>query len=155
MDGHQASLGIGSSSSSVAGAEASGRVDDILVAGSDRLIEEGGRAQQDDGPWRTIEGEGSAPIPAGLEAKEWTEVVAQHIPADDYTCAICMDDMQEAREQARAGGSGAEVQQQPFAQLGCWHTFCELCVREYVSVSTARCHDLTLRSPTCREPLRG
>ena len=69
--------------------------------------------------------EGLAPLPPGLLAQAWS-VVRDSTLGTGGDCAICLEEM----------GVGFETTTSLVVQLGCKHTYCELCVRQLIERAT-------------------
>jgi hypothetical protein len=82
---------------------------------------------------------GLAPLPAGLAAALWSDVVASSLPEGDVSCCICHDGFTEELE-----GGGVRV----VTQLQCRHTYCVLCLRQLATSRAAR--KQPLHCPQCR-----
>jgi hypothetical protein len=80
-----------------------------------------------------------APLPAGLAAAFWSDVVASSLPEGDESCCICTEDFTEELE-----GGGVRL----VTQLQCRHTYCVLCLRQLATNRATRRQPL--HCPQCR-----
>jgi len=71
--------------------------------------------------------EGLSPLPPGFQAEPWSAVRDSSMGGED--CAICLESMMAA------DGSESLV-----VQFRCKHTFCEICVREFLQTAARRGH---------------
>jgi hypothetical protein len=72
--------------------------------------------------------EGLAPLPHGLQAELWSAVRDSSLGGED--CAICLENM--------AAGSQSGAAAWLVVQFRCKHTFCEICVREFLQAAARR-----------------
>ena len=90
--------------------------------------------------------EGLAPLPPGLQAKPWSAVRDSSLGGED--CAICLENMAAGSESSGAAAASLVV------QFGCKHTFCEICVREFLQISAkkgrGRGGEVAAVCPRCR-----
>eukprot|EP00775_Hariotina_reticulata_P012151 gene12151-12289_t len=86
---------------------------------------------------------GLDPLPAGLVACRWSWVAATSLPRADATCSICFEDFAD-----RLVNGGVRL----VTQLRCRHTFCVLCLRQYITNDSFQ--GRPLQCPQCREEVQ-
>ena len=79
-------------------------------------------------PAAAVLDEGLAPLPPGFQAGPWSAVRDSSLGGED--CAICLENMMAA------DGSDSSL----VVQFRCKHTFCEICVREFLQTAARRGH---------------
>ncbi|KAG2440656.1 hypothetical protein HYH02_010235 [Chlamydomonas schloesseri] len=88
--------------------------------------------------------QGLPALPMGLRASRWAEVAATHVPSGDTECVVCAWSLTGEVEAGAAGAGGGEAGPgDSVVQLGCMHTFHELCVRQMLLRQSRAC-------PLCR-----
>ena len=133
------------------------------VAAPDQPAGDGqGQGQQE--PWSAGSEDpvaaGLPPLPPALRSARWAEVAATHLPAGDTECVVCAWSLTGAAEAgaaaraAAAGGGGGAEEAGPgpgdvVVQLGCRHTYHELCVRQMMMQRQSR------SCPLCRAAVCG